>query len=54
MLPPEGQDAKSFRPVVVGPSNADPFPDHGLAIQLLAKHMKIVLDPTRCYPYRRG
>jgi hypothetical protein len=53
MLPPAGVDAKAFRPVIVGPSNADPFVDHGAAIQALAKHMRVVLDPARCYPYRR-
>jgi hypothetical protein len=53
MLPPAGQDAKSFRPVIVGPSNSDPYPEHGAAILALAKHLKMTLDPVRCYPYRR-
>ena len=54
MLPPAGQDPKTFRPVVVGPSNADPYPAHGDAIMVLAKHMRMPLDPARCYPYKRG
>jgi hypothetical protein len=53
MLPPAGADPKSFRPVIVGPSNGDPYPAHGAAILALAKHMKMTLDPVRCYPYRR-
>ena len=54
MLPPAGQDTKSFRPVVVGPSNADPYSVHGAAIAKLGAHFKLTLDPARCYPYRRG
>ncbi len=54
MLPPAGLDAKSFRPVIVGPSNADPYPAHGEAILALAKHMRMPLEPSRCYPYKRG
>ena len=54
MLPPQGLDEKSFRPILVGPSNADPYPEHGDAIRILAKHYKLSLDPARCYPYRRG
>ncbi len=54
MLPPAGQDVKTFRPVVVGPSNGDPYTDHGAAILALARHVKMPLDPVRCYPYRRA
>jgi hypothetical protein len=54
MLPPSGQDIKTFRPVIVGPSNADPYPAHGAAILALSKHIKMPLDPARCYPYKRG
>ncbi len=53
MLPPVGQDEHTFRPIVVGFENADPYPDHGEAIRLLAEHFDLELDPDRCYPYRR-
>ena len=51
MLPPVGQDERTFRPVIVGPANTDPFPEHGAAITELAKHFRLVLDRSRCYPY---
>ena len=54
MLPPAGQDERSFKPIVVGPGNDDPYPEHGEAIRKLAEHYKLTLDPARCYPYRRG
>jgi len=54
MLPPAGKDEKSFRPVVVGPANADPYPKHGEDIKALARHYGLTLDPARCFPYRRG
>src|SRR5215210_8788943 len=28
MLPPSGQDARTVRPVIVGPENSDPFVQH--------------------------
>jgi hypothetical protein len=54
MLPPAGEDERSFRPIVVGPGNTDPYPEHGEAIRALARHYGLTLDPARCYPYRRG
>ena len=54
MLPPEGRDDKGFRPIVVGPANADPYPQYGEAIKILGRHFGITLDPAKCYPYRRG
>lgn len=54
MLPPAGKSERSFRPIVVGPSNADPYPEHSVAIALLADHFGFELDPDRCFPYRRG
>jgi hypothetical protein len=54
MLPPEGEDERTFRPVVVGIENTDPYPEHGEAIQALAKHFGLTLDAARCYPYRRA
>jgi hypothetical protein len=53
MLPPEGQDVRSFRPIIVGHANSDPYPEHGAAIARLGEHYGLTLDPVRCYPYRR-
>ncbi len=56
MLPPRSNDSvtpMTFSPIVVGPSNADPYPQHGDAIAALAAHFKLALDRERCYPYRR-
>jgi hypothetical protein len=54
MLPPGGRDERGFRPIVVGPGNGDPYPDHGAAIKTLADHFGLTLERERCYPYRRG
>jgi hypothetical protein len=53
MLPPQGHDERSFRPIIVGPANSDPYPEHGEAIRKLGQHYGLTLDPVRCYPYRR-
>ncbi|MDX2203211.1 MAG: hypothetical protein NW223_10715 [Hyphomicrobiaceae bacterium] len=53
MLPPEGGSEGQFRPIVVGPGNGDPYPEHGEAIAALGAHFGLKLDPLRCYPYRR-
>jgi hypothetical protein len=53
MLPPAGQDDKSFKPIIVGHENSDPYPEHGEAIAKLGAHFGLVLDPARCFPYRR-
>jgi hypothetical protein len=39
--------------IIVGPNNADPYPEHGDAIAALANHFGITLDRSSCYPYRR-
>jgi hypothetical protein len=54
MLPPAGQTEREFRPIIVGPGNSDPYPEHGEAIKALGKHYGLTLDPVRCFPYRRG
>ena len=54
MLPPGAKDDKSFRPIIVGKSNGDPYLEHGDAITKLGAHYKLTLDPARCFPYRRG
>ena len=52
-LPPGGQDDRSFRPIIVGLANADPFVDHADAIKALGHHFGLALERGRCYPYRR-
>jgi hypothetical protein len=54
MLPPDGQDERTFRPIIVGSGNSDPYPEHGDAIAALAEHLGLTLDRARCFPYRRG
>jgi hypothetical protein len=53
MLPPRGRDDAGFRPILVGPRNADPYTEHADAIRALAQHFRIALDRARCFPYRR-
>jgi len=53
MLPPGGQDDRSFRPIIVGMANADPYVDHADAIKALGQHFGLALERGRCYPYRR-
>jgi hypothetical protein len=53
MLPPGGKDDRGFRPIIVGPGNADPYPEEGDAIRALAEHYGMTLERGRCYPYRR-
>ena len=54
MVPPTGKDERSFKPIIVGFDNSDPYPEHGDAIRVLGRHYGLTLDPARCYPYRRG
>lgn len=53
MLPPGGRDDPGFRPIIVGPRNADPYANHADAIRALGQKFRIVLDRARCFPYRR-
>jgi len=58
MLPPPrqqaaGRDDVAFCPMVVGPGNGDPYPEHGEAIRDLGRHFGLSLDRSRCYPYGR-
>jgi len=53
MLPPSGPDDKSFRPIIVGIANADPYVEHADAIRALGQHFSLTLERGRCYPYRR-
>ena len=54
MLPPEGQDERTFKPIIVGFENTDPYLEYGDAIATLGQHFDLTLDPARCYPYHRG
>jgi hypothetical protein len=54
MLPPRGIEDGGFRPIVVGPHNADPYPAHGEAISKLGEYFGLTLDRDRCFPYRRA
>ena len=53
MLPPGGKDDRSFRPIIVGTGNADPYPEDGDAIRALGENHGMTLERARCYPYRR-
>lgn len=54
MLPPQaGRVDPACSPMVVGPGNADPYPEHADAIGALGRHFGLVLDRARCYPYHR-
>ena len=54
MLPPAAKEDKSFRPIIVGPANSDPFVEFADDIRMLGRHYGLTLDPVRCFPYRRG
>ncbi len=51
MLPPQGRGGGQC--IVVGPTNADPYPDHADAISALGDHFGLTLDRAQCFPYRR-
>ncbi|HWA29633.1 MAG TPA: hypothetical protein VG867_00980 [Rhizomicrobium sp.] len=53
MLPPGAQENAGFRIIIVGPANGDPYPEHGDAIEALAKHTGLTLDRESCFPYGR-
>ena len=48
-----GRDTLAVCPMVVGPGNVDPYPEHGTAIRTLSRHFGVALDRSRCYPYGR-
>jgi hypothetical protein len=51
MLPPNGRENRTFRPIVVGFANSDPYQEHGDAIRALGGFYGLALDRMRCYPY---
>jgi len=51
MLPQRGRGGGAC--IIVGPGNADPYPDHGDAIRALGHHFGMTLERAACFPYRR-
>jgi|ERR671911_948138 hypothetical protein len=51
MLPPCGRQDMTFRIIIVGPENRDPYPDHEDAICKLGECFGLTLHRDRCYPY---
>lgn len=51
MLPPGARNEVSFRIVIVGPENADPYEDHEDAIDALGRHFGLELERAYCFPY---
>ena len=54
MLPRDGKTDAGARCIIVGPSNADPYPTESEAIKALGDHFGLTLERERCYPYQRG
>lgn len=54
MLPPGGKASPAGRIIIVGASNADPYPAESEAIKALGDHFGLTLNRDRCYPYQRG
>jgi hypothetical protein len=54
MLPPRLENNRSFRSIIVGAQNADPYHEQSEAIRALAEHVGFALERDRCFPYRRG
>ena len=50
MLPPGGRDDRSFRPIIVGAGNADPYPNQGDAIRALGHRTLRVITHLRTRP----
>ena len=48
-----GRNSPAVCPMVVGPGNSDPYPEHRAAIEDLGRHFGLALDRGRCYPYGR-
>lgn len=53
MVPPRGENDPSFRSIIVGAANADPYADHEDAIAALGQHFGLDLERSRCYPYAK-
>jgi hypothetical protein len=53
MLPPPGESEATFRIIIVGPGNGDPYRAHGEAIRALGDHLGMKLPRERCFPYSK-
>ena len=53
VLPPIGRDGITFRPIVIGPANTNPYPKNVAAIRKLAEHYGLDLEQTRSYRSNR-
>jgi len=53
MLPAQARNEVSFRIIIVGPGNADPYPEQSEAIEALGAHFGLTLDRETCFPCRR-
>jgi hypothetical protein len=53
MLPPRREDDASFRIIIVGAGNSDPYPGESDAIAALGAHCGLSLPRERCFPYGR-
>jgi hypothetical protein len=49
MLPQAGHFVASFRPIILGRGNTDPYMKYADAIVALARHFRLTLDRARCY-----
>ena len=54
MLPPGAKESKSFKPIIVGPNNTDPYPKNTAAIAALGRHYGLALEAGRCVPSWAG
>ena len=53
MLPPGGQNDPTFKIIIVGQGNSDPYPEHEEAVRGLGSHFDLALDREHCFPYSR-
>ena len=53
MLPRSGASI-AVTPLIVGPLNTDPYPEHGDAIHILGEQLGLRLERALCFPYSRG
>jgi hypothetical protein len=46
------RDSVTFRPIIVGPGNGDPYPDHHGAIEALGRRFLLIARPRPLLPLR--
>ncbi|MGI9522523.1 MAG: hypothetical protein ACR2PG_12835 [Hyphomicrobiaceae bacterium] len=54
MLPPEGVNERTLRPIIVGYENCDPYADYNQAIETLSVQTALDLARETCFPYARS